>query len=115
MFRFTALDEGRHVVTNLAGEYVVLDKLDVHKFANHGLGEDSKTYRTLRAKHFLIGDKMPVARELLEIKIRTQNSKRADFTGPHIFVVTLRCEHNCPCCQVSRQSDDKLAYDIRYC
>src|SRR5690606_82745 len=29
-----------------------------------------------------------------------------------IFVVTLRCEHSCPYCQVSRQSDDKAAFDM---
>ncbi len=29
-----------------------------------------------------------------------------------MFVVTLRCEHSCPYCQVSRQSDDRIAYDM---
>ena len=29
-----------------------------------------------------------------------------------MFVVTLRCEHSCHYCQVSRQSDDKLQFDM---
>src|SRR6185437_2163664 len=42
----------------------------------------------------------------------TKLRRLADFTGLHIFVVSLRCEHSCPYCQVSRQSDDKLAFDM---
>jgi uncharacterized protein len=30
----------------------------------------------------------------------------------HIFVVSLRCEHSCPYCQVSRQTSDKQRYDM---
>src|SRR5581483_6464460 len=30
----------------------------------------------------------------------------------HIFVVTLRCEHSCPYCQVSRRSVDRERFDM---
>src|SRR5436305_290687 len=30
----------------------------------------------------------------------------------HIFVTTLRCEHSCHYCQVSRQSADRVKYDM---
>jgi uncharacterized protein len=33
-------------------------------------------------------------------------------TPLHLFVVTLRCEHSCPYCQVSRQSTDRARYDM---
>jgi His-Xaa-Ser system radical SAM maturase HxsB len=33
-------------------------------------------------------------------------------TGLHMFVVTLRCEHSCPYCQVSRQSTDRTRFDM---
>jgi His-Xaa-Ser system radical SAM maturase HxsB len=33
-------------------------------------------------------------------------------TALHIFVVTLRCEHSCPYCQVSRRSADRDRYDM---
>ena len=33
-------------------------------------------------------------------------------TPLHLFVVTLRCEHSCPYCQVSRQSKDRVRYDM---
>ena len=35
-----------------------------------------------------------------------------DSTGLHIFVVTLRCEHTCRYCQVSRQSAAKSKFDM---
>jgi uncharacterized protein len=34
------------------------------------------------------------------------------MTPLHLFVVTLRCEHSCPYCQVSRQSTDRSRYDM---
>jgi len=34
------------------------------------------------------------------------------FTKLHIFVVTLRCDHSCQYCQVSRQTADKTRYDM---
>ena len=33
-------------------------------------------------------------------------------TPLHLFVVTLRCEHSCPYCQVSRRSADRKLYDM---
>lgn len=33
-------------------------------------------------------------------------------TPLHILVVTLRCEHSCPYCQVSRQSTDRSRFDM---
>src|ERR1700730_4700912 len=33
-------------------------------------------------------------------------------TALHLFVVTLRCEHSCPYCQVSRRSVDRERFDM---
>src|SRR5215472_14342094 len=53
-----------------------------------------------------------IAPELLAIKLRTRYKRLSEFTGLHIFVVSLRCEHSCPYCQVYRQSQDKQQYDM---
>ena len=53
-----------------------------------------------------------MALDLLATKYRSKHSRLADFTGLHIFVVTLRCDHSCPYCQVSRVSSDRAAYDM---
>src|SRR3546814_13294558 len=69
-------------------------------------------YSELKAKHFLVDGDSNVAIDLLALKVRTKLQRLSDFTGLHIFVVSLRCEHSCPYCQVSRQSDDKTTFDM---
>lgn len=111
-FRFSPLDGDTYVATNLAGEYAVLDREAVSRLVNHELRPDTPEYVELRARHFLVDDTTSVAPELLAIKLRTRYERLAEFTGLHIFVVTLRCEHSCPYCQVSRQSEDRQRYDM---
>ena len=71
------------------------------------LPASSPLVERLRGKHLirLPGEELPL--ELLAMKIATRYRRLAEFTGLHIFVVSLRCEHSCPYCQVSRQSADK--------
>ncbi len=82
------------------------------KFTKHQLDYDSSEYKNLRSKHFLLDQSNEVAIDLLALKLRTKLSRLSDFTALHIFVATLRCEHSCPYCQVSRQSEDKDRYDM---
>lgn len=110
--RFTSLGEDHYVVTNLAGEYLKLERTALINFLHHKLSSDDPNYIELRARHFLIDGSSSVAPELLAIKVRTRYSRLSGFTGLHLFVVTLRCEHSCPYCQVSRQSEDKVRYDM---
>lgn len=111
-FRFSELDKQRDVITNLAGEYQIINKNDLRKFINHLLETETDLYKSLRSKHFLIDKKTSIAKKLISIKLRTRYRRLADFTCLHLFVVTLRCEHSCPYCQVSRQSDDRISYDM---
>jgi His-Xaa-Ser system radical SAM maturase HxsB len=50
--------------------------------------------------------------QLLAARLRSRMAFLHDPTGLHIFVVTLRCEHSCPYCQVSRQSSDRTRFDM---
>src|SRR5262249_21663993 len=102
-FSFTVLDDKRYVLTNLAGEYVVLDRSTLDDFVRHRLTLDKSGYLTLKSRHFLLDSDSTVPLDLLALKVRTKNIVFADFTALHLFVVTLRCEHSCPYCQVSRQ------------
>src|SRR5215831_15462035 len=111
-FRFTALDRDRYVLTNAVGEYLITTREKVFDFVEHKLSHEDSIYTELRARHFLIDESSAIAPELLAIKLRTKYERLAEFTGLHIFVVTLRCEHSCPYCQVSRQSEDKTAFDM---
>ena len=77
-----------------------------------GTCADQDLLARLRAAHLIQvrGDVLPT--ELLAIKLRTRLGRLPDSTGLHIFVVTLRCEHTCRYCQVSRQSAAKSEFDM---
>jgi His-Xaa-Ser system radical SAM maturase HxsB len=110
--KFTELDEDRYVLTNMVGEYHVAAKDIAGAFFQHQLEPHSADYEDLKAKHFLLDNGSDVATDLLALKMRTKLERLSHFTGLHLFVVTLRCEHSCPYCQVSRQNDDKTAFDM---
>lgn len=111
-FRFGQLDATRYVATNDVGEHVVLSRADLVAFARHELPVDSPVYRKLKVRHFFFDDDRRTAIDLLAVKARTRAEQIAHFTGLHIFVVTLRCDHSCHYCQVSRQTEDKAAFDM---
>ncbi len=111
-FRFEPLSEVNYAVTNLVGEHLIIPRETLEDFVKHKLDSSSPHYINLRAKHFLVDDKTQIAKELLSIKLKTKYRVLSEFTGLHIFVVSLRCEHSCPYCQVSRQSDDKIKFDM---
>jgi uncharacterized protein len=110
--KFTLLKDDRYVLTNMVGEYAVASRQTVSSLVRHTLRPSDPKYQELRTKHFLRDADSNVAIDLLALKARTRYQKLADFTSLHIFVVSLRCEHSCPYCQVSRQSDNRSAYDM---
>ncbi len=110
--RLISLDRDRYVLTNFAGEYLVLPKPIVRELVHHELDMSSVVYDELKSKHFVLDADSSVALDLLALKYRTKQSLLANFTSLFMYVVTLRCDHSCPYCQVSRQSVDRHAYDM---
>lgn len=113
-FRFDRFDDTRYIVSNDVGEYVLLPSEEFHAFANFDLAFNSDAYRRLKSRHFLFDEHSECALDLLALKYRTRYAGLAEFTGLHIFVVTLRCDHSCGYCQVSRKTADKSAFDMRW-
>src|SRR5262245_12343105 len=111
-FRFTKLAGLEYVLTNQAGEFLILDRSTLESLVKHRLSPTTRQYGDLKSKHFLLDSDSSVALDLLALKLRTKLRRLSEFTGLHIFVVSLRCEHSCPYCQVSRQSDNKVAFDM---
>lgn len=109
--RFHRLDPDSILVTNLVGEHAFLTEAQFLSVLD-GACTDQRLLAELRAKHLIQvpGERLPA--ELLAIKLRTRLRRLPDSTGLHMFVVTLRCEHTCRYCQVSRQSTAKSDYDM---
>jgi His-Xaa-Ser system radical SAM maturase HxsB len=111
-FRFSRLDGNRYILTNQAGEYLILPHDVLSSFVRHQLSPSSPAYSKLRSRHFLFDTSSHLGEALLANKVRTKANRLANFTALHIMVVSLRCEHSCPYCQVSRQSEDRAAFDM---
>ena len=111
-FRFIRLDSDRYVAVNEVGESQVLLRDDLELLVRKRLPRTSPLYYSLKASHFLEDNDSDVAPDLLTLKIRSKRERIAQFTSLHMFVVTLRCNHSCQYCQVSRQSEDRSAYDM---
>lgn len=110
-FRFHRMGE-RYFLTNEVGEYTLLTRSDLTALVERRLAPESSAYRSLKAKHFLFDDDSRVALDLLAMKYRTRAERVAEFTALHMFVVTLRCDHSCHYCQVSRQGEERGGFDM---
>ena len=110
--RFVSLSENRYLLTNEVGEYLIVSKEQLHGYVKKTLSKSSEFYFDLKSKHFLFDDDSNVAIQLLGLKYRTKAQKISQFTALHIFVVSLRCDYSCKYCQVSRQTDDKVTFDM---
>lgn len=111
-FRFTQLEGDDYVVSNLVGEFVTLNRATLDKFAKLTLAPNDPAYSELKSKHFLLDDDSKVTVDLLTVKLRTKLAPLSNFTALHLFVTTLRCDHSCPYCQVSRANDDRQEFDM---
>jgi len=111
-FRFIRLDTERYVISNEVGEFLVITRVELERFVRKQIDFSESIYEDLKAKHFLFDDDSNVALDLLALKYRTKAERSSNFTALHIFVVTLRCDYTCQYCQVSRQTDDKVAFNM---
>src|SRR5438552_2201342 len=111
-FRFTKLDVNRYVAVNEVGEWHVLSRDELELLVKKRLSSATPLYYALKTAHFVEDADSHVAPDLLTLKVRSKRERIAQFTGLHMFVVTLRCNHSCQYCQVSRQSQDRAAYDM---
>ena len=111
-FDFERIDSNRVLLTNLTGEYTLLPNNLLEPLIAGVLPTSSPYYKTLEAKHFVYSGDGHSSKSLLALKHNTKTKPISAFTGLHIFVPTLRCDHSCQYCQVSRQSATAGQFDM---
>jgi His-Xaa-Ser system radical SAM maturase HxsB len=111
-FKFISLDGTREILVNEVGEHAVVPRGTARVVTRRELDTTSDLYRLLRARQFLFDDQSSPLLDVLATKYRTKRAFLDGFTKLHIFVVTLRCDHSCHYCQVSRQTADRVKYDM---
>jgi His-Xaa-Ser system radical SAM maturase HxsB len=111
-FKFLKLTADREILVNEVGEFILVPVGTAQRVIRRQLDRTSELFSTLKAKQFLTDSSSSALLDLLATKYRTKHHFLEGFTKLHIVVVTLRCDHSCHYCQVSRQTADKQAYDM---
>jgi len=115
-FRFRRSEDRRSVLlTNDPGDHLWLDSAVFENFVNYRLRPAQSIFWDLEARFFLNRKKQPLPLEPMSIQYRSRKSFLLEGPALHIFVVTLRCNHSCSYCQVSRQLDGEAgaAFDMQ--
>ncbi|NDA80922.1 MAG: His-Xaa-Ser system radical SAM maturase HxsB [Actinobacteria bacterium] len=110
-FRFERLSDDEFFISNIAGEWLFLNASEFSQLQSLSF-RDLDLPRKLRAKHILTDSASSVDQRLLALKAATRMRRMTDLTGLHIFVVTLRCDHACEYCQVSRKNTSSTEFDM---
>ncbi len=111
-FRFMRWSGDQVLLSNDAGEWTFVSAGEFQRFTEGQLPRSTDAYADLKAKHLLADSPSALPLQLLATKYRSKKAFLDGFTRLHIFVVTLRCDHTCAYCQVSRVTEDRTRYDM---
>ncbi len=114
-FRFFRLNEQKEILVNEIGDHIIVPSGTTERIVLKQVDKelDEDLYADLIAGFFISEEKVPPLLDILATRYRTKKSFLDHFTSLHIFVITLRCEHTCHYCQVSRVSEDKSSFDMK--
>jgi His-Xaa-Ser system radical SAM maturase HxsB len=113
-FRFHQLNSTKEVLVNEVGDHLVVPNGTVSAIVKRTLSklDHPELYGDLVANFFISEQRIPALVDLYATRYRTKKAFLDNFTALHLFVVSLRCEHTCHYCQVSRVTQDKGKYDM---
>lgn len=113
-FRFTRLPSipGKVLLVNEIGEFAFLEERDFGRLCKNELDAAEDLYLDLRSKHFLLDGYASAYWPYAVSQYRTRKNFISGGPALHIVVVTLRCDHSCPYCQVSRQAPEASKFDM---
>lgn len=111
MRRAVDLDANRVVVSNDLGSFAVLPREEYAALEEGRAVLPLHRVLDLEAKGLL--EAKGTFTDLERAILRTRKAFLLDGPALHIFVVTLRCDHSCHYCQVSRANADAVGFDLR--
>ncbi len=110
--RFERLDSDRVIVANMAGDFALMSEAALHRIVTLDIAPGDGLYETAIEKLLVCREGYRSPLQLLAMRVRSRMAFLSFPTALHILVVSLRCEHSCPYCQVSRRSSDAAQYDM---
>ncbi|WP_158210726.1 His-Xaa-Ser system radical SAM maturase HxsB [Myroides phaeus] len=113
-FRFHRINENKELIVNEVGDFLIIPKGTYERIVKKEISKetDNELYGDLIANFFISEKIVSPLIDVLATRYRTKKLFLNYFTGLHIFVISLRCEHTCSYCQVSRVTQDKEKYDM---
>jgi uncharacterized protein len=111
-FNFERLDGDRFLVGNVVGDIMSVTGDELQRLSRLDLRPGDGLYERAFEKMLVATAGQQSQLQLLALRMRSRMGFLRQVTPLHIFVVSLRCEHSCPYCQVSRQSSDRDAFDM---
>ncbi|NRT13134.1 His-Xaa-Ser system radical SAM maturase HxsB [Flavobacterium sp. 14A] len=112
-FNFRRLNSKRELIISMLGDFLIVPEGTVEKLVLKDIkGIDENLYYDLLSNHIVHDSKDIKSLELLSNRYRAKKSNSFKFAQLHIFVITLRCDHTCQYCQVSRVSENKGKFDF---
>src|SRR5260370_2664574 len=111
-FNFERTGTEQFLVSNMVGDFIRLTEDEINKLIDLKLKPGDGLYEKAYAAHLITGSRQKSQQQLLALRLRSRMSFLRETTPLQMFVVTLRCEHSCPYCQVSRQSTDRSRFDM---
>ena len=114
-FRFHRLNKQKEILVNETGDFLLVpigtaEAIITRQFSKE---KDDELYGDLVANFFISEEQIPPLLDVISTRYGPKKSFLDYFTALHIFVITLRCEHTCHYCQVSRVSEDKRVFDMK--
>ncbi|MDH5491341.1 MAG: His-Xaa-Ser system radical SAM maturase HxsB [Myxococcales bacterium] len=108
-FRFRHIGGNKVVLTNIEGDYLVVDEPEFRLFAEDRLEVGSALYERFSKHNFL--------KATYDVKkaadgLRTRKPFLRSGPNLHIMVVTLRCNQTCVYCHASRAPMDAVSTDM---
>ena len=113
-YNFTSISSEKEILVNIVGDHLVVPTGTAKRIALHEVQQSEVLYKDLLASFIISETRIPSLIDVLATRYRTKKSFLDNFTSLHIFVVTLRCNHTCHYCQVSRVTEHKSEFDISY-
>ena len=112
--RFIRLNAQKEIIVNEIGDFLILPEGTFGRIVGKLLNkeDDPDLYADLISGFFISESRVPSLLNVISTRYRTKKSFLDNFTSLHIFVISLRCEHTCHYCQVSRVSEDKNSFDM---
>ncbi|WP_390959959.1 His-Xaa-Ser system radical SAM maturase HxsB [Pseudomonas moorei] len=114
-FRFLRIDSHHSqsiLLTAETGEYLFVSEKQLNDLVHKTVDVGSAHYKDLLARHFIFEPNGHDPIPEMVAQYRSRKSFVLDGPALHIFVVTLRCNHTCQYCQVSRAPLSGSGHDL---